>query len=75
MNIKDIIKGNTVKFVEYRKGFLYYDVFMNDTWDTYIFPVPIEDCGDATFKCEDKAIYFMRYIRKALEEGTFVKVN
>ena len=28
------------------------------------FPVPINDCGDGTFLAEDKAILFMRYIRK-----------
>lgn len=33
-----------------------------------MFPVPIEDIGDATFLAEDKAILFMRYIRKYIEE-------
>jgi len=28
------------------------------------FPVPVSDCGDGTFLAEDKAILFMRYIRK-----------
>ena len=31
------------------------------------FPVPIEDIGDATFLADDKALLFMRYIRKHLE--------
>ena len=26
--------------------------------------MPISDCGDGTFLAEDKAILFMRYIRK-----------
>ena len=29
---------------------------------------PIEDTGDGKFKFEDKAIYFMRYIRKYMKE-------
>ena len=28
------------------------------------FPVPITDCGDGTFLAADKAILFMRYIRR-----------
>jgi hypothetical protein len=28
--------------------------------------------GDATLDAQDKAIIFMRYIRKALDDGTFV---
>jgi hypothetical protein len=32
------------------------------------FPVPIEDCGDGTFLPKDKAMMFMRYIRKQIEQ-------
>lgn len=39
------------------------------------FPVPLDDVGDATLEKEDKAIMFMRYIRKAIEEGMFVEVR
>lgn len=70
MKLKDIIKDNTVEFIRYRKGFLYYLVAVDNNF--YEFPVPIEDCGDATFFNNDKAIMFMRYIRKALEDDTFV---
>ena len=83
LTIKEIVKDNTVEFVRYRKGNLYYRVIILLNYEeypyitygeTYEFPVPIEDCGDADFHSHDKAILFMRYIRKALEEGTFVKV-
>ncbi len=40
---------------------------------TYRFPVSLEDLGTATLLAEHKAITLMRYIRKALEEHTFVK--
>ena len=33
----------------------------------FLFPVPIDDTGDASFLAEDKGILFMRYIRKYLE--------
>lgn len=72
MNITQLIKDNHVSFVEYRKGFFYYRI--KEPSDNYhIFPVPLDDIGDATLKFTDKAIYFMRYIRKAIEEGTFIK--
>lgn len=81
LTIKEIVKYNTVNFDRYRKGVLYYRVVVvqNDQDDItfaeiFEFPVPIEDCGDATFPAEEKAILFMRYIRKAIDEGTFVKV-
>lgn len=75
LTLKDIVKDNNVEFVRYRKGVLYYIVNVKDDgMDTfYEFGVPINDCGDATFACSDKAIMFMRYIRKALDDNTFVK--
>jgi len=73
MNIKDIIKDNKVHFSHYRAGYLYYNVNYDN--ETFMFPVPIEDVGDATFLNVDKAIIFMRYIRKAIDEDTFVNVS
>lgn len=72
MNLTEIVKNNVVKFSNYRAGYLYYNVTVIDR--TYKFPVPIEDIGDATFLNEDKAIIFMRYIRKAIDDNTFVLV-
>lgn len=77
LTIKEIVKNNHVKFKRYRKGILYYCVEVlneNDELKSYEFPVPIEDCGDADFYWCDKAILFMRYIRKSLDDGTFVEV-
>jgi hypothetical protein len=37
------------------------------------FPVSLEDIGGATLTAEFKAITLMRYIRKALADGTFVR--
>jgi len=42
---------------------------------TYQFPVSLEDIGGATLTAEFKAITLMRYIRKALVDGTFVKAS
>jgi hypothetical protein len=50
-----------VHFDFYRDGNLWYH---SDSGLT--FPVPIDDVGTATFKCHDKALLFMRYIRRFL---------
>ena len=73
MTIKQIIKDNYVQFSHYRAGHLYYNVKVEG--EQFSFPVPLEDVGDATFLNQDKAIIMMRYIRKALETGSFVRAN
>ena len=74
MNIKEIVKDNTVRFVRYRQGVIYYGVKVPERGD-FIFPVPIDDIGEATLELEDKAILFMRYIRRAINQGSFVRSN
>lgn len=61
--LKELVgKGETVQFQMYRKGELHYK-----TSSGFDFIVPVEDCGDGQFLNEDKAMLFMRYIRKQLE--------
>lgn len=63
-SIKHMVKdGKMVFFKFYRHSELHYE-----TQCGFEFVVPIEDCGDAVFLNEDKAILFMRYIRKQLEK-------
>jgi hypothetical protein len=71
MNIKDIVKDNTVSFQFYRQQHMYYEICCPDG-QKYTFPVPLEDVMDASLFAKEKAITYMRYIRKALEAGTFV---
>jgi len=73
VKIKDIVKNNEVRFVRYRHGFAYYGLRVPGEHVDRVFPVPLSDVGDATLLSSDKALVFMRYIRKAMEEGTFVK--
>lgn len=62
MKVTDHIKGNS-HFQYYRKGYLFYK-----TEDTnFEFRVPIEDTGDASFLSTDRSMYFMRYIRKEID--------
>lgn len=61
--IKEMIVNNQkVRFSFYRDAQLWYE-----TECGFRFPVPIGDAGTATFLAEDRAILFMRYIRKQME--------
>jgi len=62
VKIKDMVKNKKVRFSFYRDKQLFYR-----TEDGFEFPVPIDDVGNATFLAEDKAILFMRWIRKHLD--------
>jgi len=64
MDIKELVKdGKHVYFEFYRDGALWYQTEGREL----LFPVPIEDIGNATFMAQDRAMLFMRYIRKHLK--------
>ena len=56
-----IVNNQKVRFSFYRDGSLWYE-----TECGFRFPVPISEAGTATFAAEDRAILFMRYIRKQM---------
>ena len=61
-SLKDMVSGDKkVHFQYYRDQTLWYS-----TECGFLFPVPISDIGNATFLNEDRAMLFMRYIRKHL---------
>ncbi len=61
--IREMVENNQkVRFRFYRDGQLWYG-----TECDFEFPVPISEAGTATFLAEDKAILFMRYIRRHIE--------
>ncbi len=62
-SIKDMVSGDKqVTFVRCRAGELWYV-----TDDGFEFPVPVADIGNATFLARDKALLFMRYVRKHMD--------
>jgi hypothetical protein len=62
-NLKEmVVENKRVKFDFYREGNLWYK-----TETGFVFPVPIDDTGSAIFLAEDRAILFMRYIRKHID--------
>lgn len=71
-NIKEMVKdGKEVEFVYFREG-----NFIYKTECGFEFPVPLDDIGNATLLTKDKAILFMRYIKrhKDLKEGKYIAV-
>ena len=61
--VKEMIVNNQkVRFSFYRDGSLWYE-----TECGFRFPVPVAEAGTAAFAAEDRAILFMRYIRKQME--------
>jgi hypothetical protein len=66
MNIKDLVKDKIVQFVSFQRGEFTYKVAANDGHD-FFFTVPLWDIGDGKLLNEDKAILYMRWIKKQLE--------
>lgn len=62
LTLKEMVQHNKkVRFSHYKSNDLWYI-----TEDGFEFPVPVSDTGDGIFLAEDKALLFMRYIRKHL---------
>ena len=74
ITIKELVKDNIVVFDSYRAGVFYYKV-MTQQEEKYMFTVPVEDIEGATLMASDKAITYMRWIRKALQDGTLTKTK
>lgn len=63
LSIKEMVSNNkVVNFVK-----LYDDQLWYCTEDGFEFPVPIEETKGAQFKNQDKAMIFMRWIRKHIQ--------
>ena len=63
LSVKDMVRDNKqVVFSHYKEGELWYR-----TEDGFEFPVPVSDVGSATMLATDKALLFMRYIRKHVD--------
>jgi hypothetical protein len=68
LDVKEMVVGDKkVKFLYYKDNELWYAAETG-----FEFPVPISDTAGAMFKAEDKALFFMRWIRshiKNIEES------
>ena len=79
MKITEFVKDNqTAEFHYYRNSILYYRVirYVDDKPENmYLFPVDTSDLDGATVNYTEKAIHMMRYIRKALKDGTMTQLS
>lgn len=74
MTLKEIVTlPAEAKFTHAIAGTLYYRI----TTDNIVveFPIDKDDVGTTTFVASYKPITLMRYIRKAIENGTLIKVD
>ena len=65
VNMTDLVRDNkVVRFVYFRDNEFWYK-----HQDGFLFPVSLQEAttGRATFLAEDKAIYFMRWMKKYVE--------
>jgi len=76
MTVKELVKDNEVTFDSFRQGFFYYNLTISGggIMKIYQFSVPLEDIGTATMPAKEKAILFMRWIRKAKEDKTLIEI-
>lgn len=64
LKITAMVKDNKqVTFSHFKEGHLWY---VHDETG-FEFPVPVDDVGSATMLAKDKAMLFMRYMRKHIE--------
>jgi hypothetical protein len=64
LSVKEMVAGGKrVRFVRARCGELIYA-----TESGFEFRVPIYDMGDGVFLNEDRAVLFMRWIRREIDE-------
>ena len=63
MSVKDMVKNNQqVEFIKFDSDNLWYKAE-----NGFMFPVPVADTGSAIFNPKDKALLFMRWIKKHLD--------
>jgi hypothetical protein len=72
-NITQLVKNNFVNYAFYRANNMYYNINFEN--ETYQFSVPLDDVGNGTLNATDKALTYMRWIRKAIADNTFIKVS
>lgn len=72
VKIIDIVRNNKAKFDCLNNNSLWYYIIVNGV--KYMFEIPLNETNGGTFKYEDKAIFFMRWIRKAIENNEFYRV-
>lgn len=76
ITLTQAVKGTTAKFSHAIAGVLYYKLYTDD--GVYQFSIDMndkDDVGTTTFNAEYNGITLMRYVRKSMQNNSFVKVG
>ncbi len=74
MQLGELIKNNNIDFHKYDRGKMYFQIFHFEENSYFTFPIPVADIPEhMNIYSTDRAIIALRWIRKAMENGTFVK--
>jgi len=70
-DIAQMVRNKNAYFDRYFDGKLVYKILnpLDENW--YYYDIPIEDTRGWTFFKEDKAVYHVRWIRKAIQTNQF----
>lgn len=77
ITIKEAVKNSTANLEKAIAGVLYYNLTI-ENGDIYQFSVDMndkDDVGTTTFEKEYRGITLMRYINKALNNETLIKIG
>lgn len=75
MDIKDFVTaGNFAVFSSFRAGVFYYSIPHKISLKLYQFQIPVDEIGGATLSFREKSVTMMRWIRKSMEDKTFIKL-
>jgi len=67
MTTAEIVKNSKFsKFILFRDNYFVYQ-----TDNGFQFVIPLSEVGTASFLSQDKTIFFMRWIRKQVEENNY----
>lgn len=75
--LKQIVKGRA-KLDCVRGGGVASYIITSENNKEYLLDIDLSnktDVGDGVFKTEEKAIYLMRWIRRAIDKGELIELN
>lgn len=74
MQLGRLLKDNNIEFYKYFKGNMYFNIYNFDDDTYYTFPIPVTEVPEyMNIYGVDRAILAVRWIRLAINNGTFTK--
>ena len=73
--LKEIVKDTTAVLQYVINGVAFYNIDVQDTLYQLGINTTLPDAKDATFDMTEKAIMFMRWIRKAIDNNELIQLT